>query len=159
MWRIVQQHYPQAVQIVDWYHACAYITAIAKAVYRDKQQQKAWIVRVQTDLWAGKLDAVIAACREHLNPQHEDDPAQKAVTYYTNNRHRMDYATYRDKGYQIGSGSMESGCKQLGLARLKIAGARWSRDGVRQVAKARATYLSGDWDKINISFQTLPQVA
>ena len=67
----------------------------------------------------GQLDAVIAACREHLNPPRDDDPAQKAVTYYTNNRHRMDYATYRAKGYQIGSGSMESGCKQLGLGSLK----------------------------------------
>lgn len=159
IWRIVQQHYPQAVQIVDWYHACAYIAALAKAVFSDGQQQKEWLVRVQTDLWEGKLDAVIAACREHLNPQREDDPAQKAVTYYTNNRHRMAYAAYRDQGYQIGSGSMESGCKQIGLARLKIAGARWGREGVRQVAKARAAYLSGDWDKINISSQTLPQVA
>lgn len=159
IWRIVQQHYPQATQIVDWYHACAYITPIAQAVFQDKQQQKQWIAQVKTDLWEGRLDAVIAACREHLKPQREDDPAQKAVTYYSNNRQRMDYAAYRDKGYQSGSGSMESGCKQLGLARLKIAGARWSKDGVRQVAKARATYLSGDWDKINASSQTLPQVA
>jgi hypothetical protein len=159
IWRIVQQHYPQAVQIVDWYHACAYIAPLAKAIYQDKQQQKEWITRVQTALWEGKLDVVIAACREHLNPQREDDPAQKAVTYYSNNRQRMDYANYRKQGYQIGSGSMESGCKQIGLGRLKIAGARWGRDGVRQVAKARAAYLSGDWDKINISSQTLPQVA
>jgi hypothetical protein len=44
---------------------------------------------------------------------------------------------------------MESGCKQLGLARLKIAGARWSPEGAKLVAKARATYLSGRWDQIN----------
>lgn len=159
IWRIIQQHYPQAVQIVDWYHACEYIAPVAKAVYQDKQRQKAWITQVQTALWEGKLDVVIAACREHLNPDREDDPAQKAVTYYTNNRHRMDYATYREQGYQIGSGSMESGCKQISLGRLKIAGARWGREGVRRVAKARAAYLSGDWDKINISSHALPQVA
>lgn len=159
IWRIVQQHYPQAVQIVDWYHACAYIAPIAQAVFPDRQQQQDWIAQVKTDLWHGRLDAVIAACRDHLNPQRDHDPAQKAVTYYSNNRQRMDYARYREQGYQIGSGSMESGCKQIGLGRLKIAGARWSREAVRQVAKARAAYLSGDWDKINISSQTLTQVA
>jgi hypothetical protein len=152
IWNIVDQHYPQAVQIVDWYHACAYISPIAKVAFSDPQQQKTWLEQVKSYLWNGKLDAVIRACQQQVNPQHADDPALKAVTYYQNNRHRMDYARYRELGYQIGSGSMESGCKQLGLARLKIAGATL-------VAKARAAYLSGDWDKINSLRGKLPQVA
>jgi len=160
IWNIVEQHYPQAVQIVDWYHACAYIAPIAKAAYSDPQQQTDWIEQVKSALWDGRLDAVIAACRQHINSQHDDDhPAQKAVTYYQNNRHRMDYALYREQGYQIGSGSMESGCKQLGLARLKIAGARWNSNGATLVAKARAAYLSDDWDKLNALSNSLPQVA
>jgi hypothetical protein len=159
IWNIVDQHYPQAVQIVDWYHACAYIAPVAKVIYSDLQQQKAWVEQVQSDLWDGKLDAVIQACQHHVNPQHADDPAHKAVTYYQNNRHRMDYAHYRELGYQIGSGSMESACKQLGLARLKIAGARWHSNGATLVAKARAAYLSGDWDKLNSLSGNLPQVA
>jgi hypothetical protein len=159
IWNIVDQHYPQAVQIVDWYHACAYLSPIAKMVFSSPQQQKAWVEQVQSDLWDGKLDAVIHACQQHINPQHADDPAHKAMTYYQNNRRRMDYARFRSLGYQIGSGSMESGCKQLGLARLKIAGARWRSDGATLVAKARAAYLSGDWDKINSLSRKLPQLA
>jgi Uncharacterised protein family (UPF0236) len=159
IWNIVEQHDPQAVQIVDWYHACAYLRPIANMVFSNPQDQKAWVEAVKSDLWAGNLDAVIRACQQQSKPQHADDPAQKAVTYYQNNRQRMDYARYRELGYQIGSGSMESGCKQLGLERLKIAGARWSSDGARLVAKARAAYLSGDWDKLNSSADTLPQVA
>lgn len=159
IWNIVQQHYPQAVQIVDWYHACAYITPVAKAAFSDPQQQTHWAEQVKSDLWQGRLDAVIAACQQQVSAQRDDDPAQKALTYYQNNQHRMDYARYRELGYQIGSGSMESGCKQLGLARLKIAGARWSSDGATLVAKARAAYLSGDWDKLNSLSDNLPQVA
>ena len=45
------------------------------------------------------------------------------------------------------------------MARLKIAGARWSEAGARKVAKARAAYLSGDWDNLTLSSQPLPQVA
>lgn len=159
IWRIVDQHYPQAVQIVDWYHACAYLAPVAKVTFSDPQQQDQWIDQVKSALWDGQLDIVIASCEQCLDPQRHDDPAQKALTYYQNNRHRMDYAAYRDKGYQIGSGSMESGCKQLGLARLKIAGARWSPDGAKLVAKARATYLSRRWDEINSGSGSLPQVA
>jgi hypothetical protein len=159
IWRIIDQHYPQAVQIVDWYHACSYIVPVAKVAFSDQQKRDEWAKNVESDLWNGKLDAVIDACKQFIDPHRHDDPAQKAVTYYQNNRHRMDYARYRELGYQIGSGSMESGCKQLGLARLKIAGARWSPDGATLVAKARAAYLSGHWDELNSVSDNLPLVA
>lgn len=161
IWNIVQQHYPQALQIVDWYHACSYLAPVAKVAFQDPHQRDEWMETLKAALWNGDLDAVIAACQQHVRPdlKREDDPAQQAVTYYSNNRQRMDYPTYRAHGYQIGSGTMESGCKRIGLERLKIAGARWSEDGARLVAKARAAYLSGDWDKLNSWHQTLPQVA
>jgi hypothetical protein len=161
IWRIVEQHDPQAIQIVDWYHACEYIAPVAKMAFQDPIERESWIHTVKTALWQGDLDRVMSACQAQVQPklQRADDAAQQAVTYYQNNRQRMDYARYRELGYQIGSGTIESGCKQLGLERLKIAGARWSSDGARLVAKARAAYLSGDWDKFNSSADTLPQVA
>lgn len=51
---------------------------------------------------------------------------------------------------------MESGCKQMVLERLKIAGAQWSVDGARKLAKARAAFLS---HQVNLSFVPLPLVA
>ena len=56
----------------------------------------------------------------------------------------MDYAQYRKKGYWIGSGTIESACKQIASARLKIAGARWTFSGAIATAKARAAWLSSD---------------
>jgi hypothetical protein len=38
----------------------------------------------------------------------------------------MNYAEYRKKGYWISSGTIESACKQITSARLKIAVARWT---------------------------------
>ncbi len=70
------------------------------------------------------------------------EAAQRAVSYYTNNQQRMDYAVYRQKGYWIGSGTVESGCKQIASARLKISGARWTTCGAVATAKARAAWLS-----------------
>jgi hypothetical protein len=153
IWHIVERHYPQAIQIVDWYHACQYLAPVAEAAFTDPPQRHAWVEQTQAALWEGRLDEVIAACRQQLQPNRSDDPAQKAVTYYSNNRHRMDYPTYRAQGYMIGSGSMESGCKQIGLERLKIAGARWTSHGARRTAKARAAYLSGQWHTLTPSCQ------
>lgn len=145
IWELVEEHYPHAIQIVDWFHACAYLEPVATVSFPDPAQRDDWVTRTKTALWNGCLDEVIAACQQQVDPQREDDPAQKAVTYFTNNRQRMDYPTYRANGYHIGSGTIESGIKQIGAQRLKVAGATWNLSSARKVAKARAAYLSGDW--------------
>jgi hypothetical protein len=72
---------------------------------------------------------------------------RKLVGYFENNRHRTDYPTYRQKGWDIGSGPTEAGCKIIG-ARLKGSGMRWVEDGAATVATLRALYVSGGklWD-------------
>jgi hypothetical protein len=157
IWRIVQQHYPQAVQIVDYYHAVAYFQPIAETAFADPQQAKTWLNQQRDHLWRGRLGSAFHACRALA----DQAPAAvyRALVYFAHNRSRLRYAKFRALGYQIGSGAMESGCKQIGLERLKIAGARWSQEGACLVAKARAAFLSGDWDQLNLSSRPLPHVA
>lgn len=104
---------------------------------------------MRTDLWEGDLDAVIAAFDRFTTHHRAAEAATKAATYFTNNRHRMDYPTYRAKGYQIGSGTIESGCKQIVSQRLKVAGAIWDLDKGIKTAKARAALLSNQWSVIS----------
>jgi hypothetical protein len=61
---------------------------------------------------------------------------------------RMDYPTYRAKGWPIGSGPVESACKRVVGQRLKGAGRRWGEDGAEAVCRLRALFLSepGPWD-------------
>ncbi len=58
-----------------------------------------------------------------------------------------EFVSYRTQGLQIGSGTIESGCKHLISARLKQAGMIWSPDGVRSIAKLRARLKSRRWDQ------------
>jgi hypothetical protein len=155
IWRIVERHFPQAIQIVDWYHASSYLVKIANAAYGEgSPQAKAWLEGVKTALYNGQLGTVIQACRAlaPLAPK----PVADARSYFATNRTRLRYAKFRAMSLQIGSGSMESGCKQIALERLKIAGAQWSVEGARKLAKARAAFLSHE---VNLSLVGLPQVA
>jgi len=149
IWNQVREHYPEAIQIVDWFHATEYIAPVATAAFATEAQQQTWIKQVRTDLWNGDLDAVITAFARFTDQPRATEAATKAVTYFTNNRQRMDYPTYRTKGYQIGSGTIESGCKQIVTQRLKVAGAIWQLDNCVQTAKARAALLSGQWQVIS----------
>jgi len=148
IWRLISNHYPEAVQIVDWFHATEYIAPVAQAAFPKDTQAEAWIRQVRSDLWDGKLDAVIAAFERFTDHARATEPAKKAVTYFTNNRGRMRYPEFRAKGYQIGSGTIESGCKQIATQRLKVAGAIWNLDNGIKTAKARAALLSGQWQTI-----------
>ncbi len=60
----------------------------------------------------------------------------------------MDYALFRQQGYFIGSGTVESSCKQVVTMRLKAPGARWTQHGALTTAKARTVWLNGYWDHL-----------
>jgi hypothetical protein len=108
IWDLVREHYPEAIQIVDWLHATEYIAPVAQAAFTGEAQQKAWTKWVRSALWEGDLDRVIRAFQAYSDHPGAGEAAARAVTYFTHNCHRMDYPTYRARGYQIGSGTIES---------------------------------------------------
>jgi len=147
IWKWVKEHFPRAIQIVDWYHAAERIWEVAHAVYgEDSDLAVIWAEKRLTELWNGCVDDVLAAIEPYANHEDQDDPARKAAVYFRNNQHRMRYPEFRKTGYQIGSGTIESGCKRIIGARLKQAGMTWTVDGARQVIKSRAMFFSEEWD-------------
>jgi hypothetical protein len=71
----------------------------------------------------------------------------------------MDYVTYRQAGYPVGSGSVESGCKVVVQARMKQAGMRWSRQGAQAMLALRCILLSEQWDAVWTSLFNVPKLA
>jgi hypothetical protein len=153
IWNLIKLHYPHAVQIVDWYHAADRLKRVAQAAFPDASNRTSWLEQVTDDLWAGRVTPVVQAC-EPLASRCEE--ARQAVTYFTNNAHRMKYDQFRAAGYLIGSGTVESGCKQIVTQRLKKPGAQWDVEGAVQTAKARAAWLSGEWDAVCAQRAALP---
>jgi len=157
IWNLVQKYYPNAVQIVDWYHASEYLTPIAEAAFGpNTPQAHEWLTQVRTELWEGRIQDVIQSCRSLLSHTAAHPFIEKAITYYDHNEKRMDYARFRGLGYLIGSGTIESACKQIAAVRLKRSGARWTLPGVIATAKARAAWLSKSWDSLKPSYAGLP---
>jgi hypothetical protein len=160
IWRLVEKYFPNAIQIVDWYHASEYLSPVAEAAFgRDTPQAKEWLEQARTDLWEGRIEELIRECQRLAHIPTATEAAQRTISYYTHNQKRMDYAHLRSRGYLIGSGTIESGCKQIAGFRLKLAGARWTFSGSVQTGKARAAWLSGDWDTLAIKRAILPLAA
>lgn len=156
IWNLVTRYYPSAVQIVDWYHAADCLRRVASSVFSAEPQRSAWLEPALDQLWAGNVLKVIAACQAVAA---RSDEARRAVGYFTDNQHRMRYAHFRAHGYFIGSGTVESACKQIVAHRLQRSGAQWHVAGATQTAKARAAWLSGSWDALAYRRDRLPMAA
>lgn len=156
IWRLIEENFPKAIQILDWYHAVEYLTPVAQALFHDKDKQTGWMTTMKEHLWFSRTQIVIDMCLALVNHAPASGPAAKAASYFQNNLARMDYAHFREQGYLIGSGTVESGCKQIGTMRLKRSGAQWLEGGARMVAKARAVWLSGQWDEVVNDYASLP---
>ena len=155
IWNLVAEHFPQAVQILDWFHATEYLMPVAKAAFSAEEAQNDWVAQAKQALWDGMIDELIAICLDLVRTEDSSDPAFVAARYFNQNRQRMNYPAYRQQGYQIGSGTIESAAKQIGTMRMKVAGAIWNEDSARKVAKARAAYLSNEWDEL-AAYRALP---
>jgi hypothetical protein len=153
IWNLIATHYPQAAQIVDWYHAADRLHRVAHAAFNQTTPRERWLERTTADLWEGRVANVIQACAD-LGPSCAE--AQDAMTYFTNNRARMRYDQYRAAGYLIGSGTVESSCKQIVTQRLKCSGAQWLIPGAVNTAKARAAWLSEEWTPVCSRWSALP---
>ena len=156
IWNLIVHYFPNAIQIVDWYHAEDRLKRIAEEAFSNLDERQAWLERVTEDLWQGRAELVIEACQPLAK---KSNLAKQSLSYYSNNIERMRYAQFRASGFMIGSGIIESGCKQIVTQRLKLPGAQWTLDGAILTAKARAAWMSGHWQQLVSARSLLPLAA
>jgi hypothetical protein len=156
IWNLIASYYPQAVQIVDWYHAVEHLEKVATLAFGSLEQRKTWLETTTDALWDGQIREVIDACQRLVS---HCETIQTEAQYFFHNAERMDYARFRAAGYAIGSGTVESACKQIVTQRLKKSGAQWVVEGAVKTAKARAAWLSNEWELLDKPISQLPLAA
>jgi hypothetical protein len=144
IWNSFSQHYPDAVQILDYYHATEHLSDVAKAWYGEgSEQAKYWLEARELDLLSDCVEDVINSIRSwHPTDDTEKEIRRVEIGYLEKNKHRMLYATYRANGYHIGSGLVESACKIIVTQRFKQSGMRWSEPGAESMVHLRSYLLS-----------------
>lgn len=89
IWNLADQHFPDAIQIVDRFHAKQHLSDVGKAIYgATSDLAREWARERHEQLDAGQLDALLVALRTHA-PANEE--ARNCIKYIENNRHRMRY--------------------------------------------------------------------
>ncbi|BCA94903.1 hypothetical protein TUM19329_12640 [Legionella antarctica] len=79
---------------------------------------------------------------------------KSAITYFSNQKHRMNYSQYQSQNFSIGSGVTEAACKTLIKQRLGQSGMKWKTQRIAMVLRLRALMSTKGrwkqfWDRIN----------
>jgi hypothetical protein len=145
IWNLMFMCFAYRVEILDWWHAVQRLWTIAHACLA-ADAAKAWVSAQQHCLAHAHLRHVIHQVRL-LYPKGAPvpDEVRQAVAYLFANRQRMRYHLFRQAGYPIGSGTVESACKVVVQQRMKQAGMRWSRPGAQAMLALRCALLSDRW--------------
>ena len=138
-------------EILDIFHAIAHLKDVADAAYGSgSDQAMKWFLKYRHILRheADGAAQVIKAIRYLVYRDNDkgQDVLERELEFFRNNRCRMGYLKAREDGYVIGSGAVESTCKNLVQQRMKRSGQRWSRPGGQAVLTFRALHQSGRFD-------------
>jgi hypothetical protein len=149
IWNWVEDCYPQAVQILDYFHALEKLGSYAALQYPDRAERDKWMEWQKQRLTNNEVDKIIEELQRSISNDKEAEKARtELIRYYENNLCRMQYKTYLEKGYLIGSGAIEAAHRNVIQQRLKLSGQRWSVKGAQQIANLRASKKSNQWNTV-----------
>lgn len=148
IWNLADQHFANAIQIVDLYHARQHLWELAAPLFGgDLRGKKRWAKRLEHKLDQGKVEAVVKTLREFPPPNAElARLLNNEAEYFERNAERMRYPRFRAQGLFVGSGVVEAGCKTVVGARLKQSGMFWTVRGANAILALRCNRLSGKFD-------------
>lgn len=161
-WKFLDQY--ATIPILDFYHATEYLTGASEAFGKGSGERKAWLTsschNLKHDANGAKTLLKEMEERRKIMPFHEKSTSiimeklDKAITYFTNQMSRMNYAEYRAKNLPIGSGVTEAACKTLIKQRLCNSGMKWKNAGaqivisLRSIARTKGRWPQF-WERIN----------
>jgi hypothetical protein len=132
IWRLADDRFPEARQRLDFYHAVQHLAAVGKALFgQDNKKLKSWLRPLAKQLKHQSAIKVIKRLEEIVETLPNGATAQaveKEVNYLREHQDRMDYRAGQRRGEPIGSGAIESTCRQT-QCRFKRPGQYWSPQG------------------------------
>ena len=140
IWNLAADYFPDSVQIVDWYHAGEHLAKAATALYPDDELAATrWYAQRRHHLFKGSI--------QHITRPLDKVGLEGHSLYFHTHKRRMQYQEFREEGCPIGSGTVESGIKQI-KGRLTGPGMRWSRSGAEHMLVIRSAVLGDTFDAL-----------
>lgn len=134
--------------ILDYYHLREQVRAAGRELYGEgTKKTQGWCEDMMMTVWEQGSLVMLQRLGPYLR-RHRSGPKHQALASlrdYVGKRVSMtDYPTFRQLGYDCGSGPTESQCGTL-TDRLKGSGMRWDKDNAESMMALASLYNSGLW--------------
>jgi hypothetical protein len=145
--------------VIDYYHACEYITKLSEALFSDAREGMSWARKMRR--WLREkprginrvLHSAAALRRRRIILSAVKREQYRAAYAYLRKRMRwLDYVGYRRDHLPIGSGVTEAACKTVFTQRMKQSGMTWTVEGGQWIVDLRVIHLSGVWSEVYQSY-------
>lgn len=151
-WEFLKPHVTR--QVLDFYHASGYIKDASQAAFpRSEEKSTQWFVEQRHELkhTRGAAKNILEQMKgftDNRMSKVKFEKLNKAITYFTNHFHQMNYVQYLKDKLPIGSGVTEAACKTLIKQRLCCSGMKWTGQGAGIVISLRSLVLTtGRWEQ------------
>jgi hypothetical protein len=139
--------------VLDYYHACQYLTDLAKALFGEGRDATAWAAKMRRWLKQKRkgIHRVLhsaAALRKRRGLSGTTKAFDDAYNYLRKRIRHLNYHAYQLRHLPIGSGVTEACCKTVVTQRMKQSGMTWKIEGGQTVMDLRVIYLSGIWGDV-----------
>jgi len=137
-------NFPEAIQIVDFYHGAEHAAKVVEALLGSKEhpeyksRRSRWVRR----LLGNGVENLIKETRQECADKPQAQAVEDQLKYFVNNVARMKYRTFRSQGFFIGSGVIEAGCKTVIGSRCKQSGMFWGEAGAENILALRCIHSS-----------------
>jgi hypothetical protein len=147
IWNLVADRFAGARQRLDFYHASQHLWAVAHALHpQDARAAHEWIEPLLKKLKAGgsvKVMAELKAITKRLRAKRRALVVSE-LAYFQTHRHRLDYHLGQKRRQPLGSGAIESTCRQY-QCRFKRPGQFWTRSGDEALMCLETFWRNGRW--------------
>lgn len=143
---IKEELFPDAQQILDLFHLKENVYSFSKYIFNNNESlYKDWSEEICKMLEDGEWEKVLIKIEKYKG-EKPNTGCVNLYNYIVNNKNNINYPLYKEKGFFVGSGAIDSGNKVVLQNRLKLPGMRWNTKTAQFVLSLKAKLESRLWD-------------
>ena len=147
IWHLQQERWAQAVAVLDFYHGSEHVWELGRTLCGETKAQ-AWVKPLLHQLRHGQEKKALKKIAGLSAPKGlRGQTVRREQNYFAGHEQRMSYQRIADRGWPIGSGAVESACRQR-QCRFKGSGQFWTAPGLVHLCALEEARQNHHWEEL-----------